>query len=259
MTQQVKQIVEQIRKGVIDINNQSLFFKILISGLLRALSDTITVRQKAVPHIIMHTGDDIMYLENKGQDFSIEPGQVSNENYVYNIVPRCTLEIGAIDLLSDQLTSPYIYGACQYETEDGVWALAAEFRRMPIKISVDLKYTTDSFSDSMELIQQVISKLAFIRTFNITYLGQAIFCSYKIPENFQSEHLMELEGDTKESKNRSMTVQLEVETSFPVYDNRTIVPADAFPASMGGSIEAYKKDGISQNGYHETVGNYEIG
>lgn len=258
MTSEVKQLVESIRREEIDVNNQSSFFKILIKGLLINLNKDIKVRNKSVPHIIMHTGDDIMFLELKGQDFSVEPLQISNEDYVYNIVPRCTVEVGAIDLVPDQLTSPYVYGNLQYSTEDGVWALAAEFRRMPIKIGFELKYSLDSFSDTMEVIQQIITKLAYIRTYNITYLGQTIICSYKIPENFQDEHLAELEGDTKENKNRTVTIQIEVESNFPIYDNRTVVPGDASASMIGGDIQAYKKDGIQENGTYEVVGEYNL-
>ena len=99
---------------------------------------------------------------------------------------------------------------------------------MTIKISVDLTYKTDSFRDSMELIQQILTKLAFIRTYNITYLGQMIQCSYKIPESLESEHLAEITGNTQDNNTRNTSISLEIETNLPVYSKETIMPSDNY-------------------------------
>ena len=71
------------------------------------LNDDIKIRNIAVPHMIVHTGDDRMWLAARGYDASIEPLQISNENTIYNITPRCVVNPNGIDLDSSQLTSPY--------------------------------------------------------------------------------------------------------------------------------------------------------
>ena len=137
---EVKEIVEKIRKGEIDINNQELFFSTLIKGLILKLKEDISIRGIPVPHIIVHTGSDALYLEKKGQDQSIEPLEISNENYIYNITPRCVVNPGGIDLIVDQLTNPYILGQLQYDSGDNLYNLVGEFRRLPLKLNVELKY-----------------------------------------------------------------------------------------------------------------------
>jgi hypothetical protein len=97
---------------------------------------------------------------------------------------------------------------------------------MPIKISVDLKYYTDSYTDMLELIQYVISNLVFIRTFNIVYMGQKIKCSYKIPENFGEEHTMEIDGALSEDRDHKLTLSLEIESNIPVFNNKTVMSSD---------------------------------
>lgn len=218
--------IEKIRKGKIDINNQELFFSILIKGLMLRLDDDISIRGISVPHIIVHTGSDTFYLEKKGQDMSIEPYKVSNEDYIYNIVPRCIVTPGGIDLVPDQLTNPYTIGQFQYESKENIIGLSAEFRRLPIKLTVELKYFTDSYRDMLELIQQILTKLSFIRTYNITYLGQMITCSYKIPESFSEEHLTDLDGTTQDSKNRTISLSIEVETNLPIISQQTVMSSD---------------------------------
>lgn len=229
-------IVEKIRKGEIDINNQELFFSTLIKGLMLRLDDDISIRGISVPHIITHTGSDAFYLEKKGQNMAIEPYEVSNEDYIYTIVPRCIVTPGSIDLVPDQLTNPYAIGQFQYESEESIIGLSAEFRRLPIKLSVELKYFTDSYRDVLELVQQILTKLSFIRTYNITYLGQMITCSYKIPETFNEEHLTDLDGTTTDSKNRTISLNIEVETNLPVIAQQTAVSSDDFIKSYSYRI-----------------------
>lgn len=225
---EVKEIVEKIRKGEIDINNQELFFSTLIKGLILKLNEDISIRGIPVPHIVVHTGSDALYLEKKGQDQSIEPLTISNENYIYNIIPRCVVNPGGIDLIVDQLTNPYILGQLQYDGGDNLYNLVGEFRRLPLKLNVELKYFTDSYRDLLELVQQTLTNLAFIRTYHITYMGQQITCSYKIPETFSGEHITELDGKTQDDKSHTLPLTIEVETNLPVFEKRTIMNTDSY-------------------------------
>ena len=219
-------IVDNIRNGALDVNVQELFMSTLIKGLLYNLNKDIKIRNESVPHMILHTGDDRLWLETKGYDASIEPLNISNENAVYSVIPKCIVTPSGIDLDASQLTSPYSIGSLQYESEDGVYTLCGEFRRMPLKLSVDLKYYTESYTDMLELIQYVIANLSFIRTYDIVYMGQKIVCSYKIPESFGEEHSMDIDGAMSDTRDHNLSLSIEVETCFPVFNNKTIVSAD---------------------------------
>jgi hypothetical protein len=242
-------IVEKIRKGEIDINNQELFFSVLVKGLMLKLNEDISIRGIPVPHIIVHTGSDALYLEQKGQNQSIEPLSISNENYIYNITPRCVINPGGIDLMADQLTNPFSIGKLQYEIEDTILSLSGEFRRMPLKLSVELKYFTDSYRDLLELVQQTLTKLAFIRTYQITYMGQSIICSYKIPESFSGEHITELDGKTQDDKCHTLPLSIEVETSLPVYMPQTIILNDVIISNIQHNCKTKVKDKEIANKY----------
>lgn len=234
-----KEIINAIRKGEIDCNNYESFFTILIRGLVHNLNNQISLRGKNVPHFILHTGDDIMYRELQGYDRSKEPAEVSNENYVYNEIPRCIVTVGSVDLIPDQLTSPYALGNMQFEHGDQILALTAEVRRMPLRVGVDLKYYADTFTDQLSLTQQIISHFAFIKVFSITYLGQRIRCSYKIPESLQNEHMAELEGGTEENRNeaRTISISLELETNFPMYAEKTVMSSGTLIAGSAWGKE----------------------
>lgn len=248
-------VIENIRKGEIDINNQDLFFSILIKGLLLRLDDDIKIRNHEVPHFILHTGDDTMYLNFKGYNFSKEPIENTNEEYIYNIIPRCIVNPNNIDVLPDQLSSPYSMGTLQYQSKDDLLGLVGEFRRMPIKLSCDMKYYVDSYTDMLALIQQIISKLSFVRTYNINYMGQTIVCSYTIPQSFQEEHTMDIDGTTTDNKNKTLSLSIEIETSFPIWNPQTIMSKDIMIIKNNvrdDGIKIYNNEGIeNKNNIYE--------
>lgn len=223
----IEKLIEKIRTGILDVNVQELFISSLIKGLLFKLNNEIKIRNVVVPHIILHTGDDRMWLETRGYNASIEPLTISNENSVYSIIPKCIVTPSSIDLDVSQLTSPYSIGQLQYNVEEGefagIYMLNGEFRRMPLKLSVDLVYYTGSYTDMLELIQYIVANLSFIRTFDIVYMGQKIKCSYKIPDNFGEEHTMELDGAITDNKEHKLSLSIEVETNIPIFNNKTIM------------------------------------
>lgn len=217
---------KKVIRGEIDVNAKENFFSKLIKGLMEDLTDAVKVRGKSVPHMIINTGDDIMYLERKGQDMSVEPKEVSNEKYIYNYIPRAVVTPGGVNLLSDQLTSPYTRGTLQFEEDGNLQEFTAEFRRMPLTMSVGVKYYLDSFTDALEVLQYIITHLNFIRTFQIVYLGQSILCSYKFPEDLQEEFNAEFDGLTQDSKYKTVEINLEIETNLPVYYPKTAIESD---------------------------------
>ena len=238
------EVITNIRKGEIDINNQDLFFSILIKGLLNNLDNKIKIRNKIVPHYIIHTGDDTMYLNMKGYDHNKEIVEISTDE-IYSTIPRCMVNPGNIDLIPDQLSSPYSSGILQFEYDEKIYSLCGEFRRMPIRLSCDIKYYVDPYQDMLSLIQQIISKLSFIQTYNITYLGQLIKCSYKIPESFSDQHTMDIDGTTTDSKLKTLSLSLEIETTFPVWNEKTIVSNDMRinTISFGGKLNSSTNNG----------------
>lgn len=215
------EIRHKIQKGEIDINNQEPFFKNMIKALVLKLNRDFTCRGISIPHYMLNTGDDIMYLENKGQDQSIEPYEVSNENFIYTTVPRCMISLGGLDFLGDQLTSPYSQGQFQYKDQDYLIEFTAEFRRMPFKLSVELKYCFDTMTDVFEYIQEVFSRALTVQTFQFQYLGQAITCSYQVPTTYSTEVNMTFDSYTTDSKTRNVSLSIEIEGNFPYFHPKT--------------------------------------
>lgn len=227
MSTSAHKLSKKFMNGELDINVQELFMSKVIKGLLYNLNDDIKIRGELVPHYIMHTGDDRMFLFERGYDNAIEPIENSNEKHtIYDIIPKCIVRPTNIDLDISQLTSPYSMGSIQYTDDEGVYMFKGEFRRMPVKLGVELKYYVDSYTDMLELIQYIISNLSFIRTYSFMYMGQSIRCSYKIPEAFGEEHTLEIDGAYQDSREHTLSMTLEIESTMPVFNNKTLMAAD---------------------------------
>ena len=215
-----------IRKGIVDPNHQELFFPLLIKGLLYDLNQTIKIRDKYVVHYIENTGDDTMYLMVKGQNQAIEPMEVSNEDYVYTVVPRCCITPGGINIQTDQLTAPYPLGSFQMQSDDEVNSMVSEFRRIPVTMKASATYFLDTFTDALELVQELINKLAFVNVFKVTYMGQVISCSYNLQDSQDIECNFEFDGLTTDSKNRKVSLEYEIQSNLPIFFNRAAWPSD---------------------------------
>lgn len=239
------ELIQLIKNNIININTQESFFSKLIKGLLYDLSTNIKIRESNIPHIILSTGDDIMYLEVKGQNQSIEPYDISNENYVYSMIPRGIVTPSGVNIDSEQLTSPYSRGTFQIEYKDNIYEMTAEFRRMSVTMNVGIKYYFDTFSDTLMLIQYILTNLSYIRTFDIQYMGQQIACSYRLPDGLEEQFNAQFDGLSLESKYKTVNIELEVESNLPVFYQRTVVPANCtiiYPQNnIGFDINIQKK------------------
>lgn len=228
MTEEVKELKEKLQKREIEVNGQELFFRSLLKALMYDLNSNLKIRGEYIPHMIINTGDDQMYLAVKGQDMSIEPFEVSNENFTYNKVPRCMVQPGGVNLLLDQLTNPYTRGYFSIEYNDNLYTFTAEFRRMPVKMSVNLKYILSTFTDALDVIQQCITHLSIIRNFTFSYMGQKIMCSYQMSESYDTEYQAEFDGLSSGDKNKTIEFEIEVETNIPIYSEKTVMAADEY-------------------------------
>lgn len=222
----------KIIKGEVDVNNKELFMSTLFKALLHSLNNQISLRDEKIRHFVLNTGDDIMWLENKGQDNSKEPYQVSNEDYIYNTIPRGIVNMETIEVLEEQVTNPYTRGNFIIEDDDILSGFNAEFRRVPIKMTVSLKYYLDTFTDVLAVTQKIISKMLFIRTFKFDYMGQTIEASYKVPTSYSHEKNITFDGGTTEQKLRTIDLSLDVETNIPIFDERTVIENDKFICTL---------------------------
>lgn len=223
------EIKEHIIKGGIDPNSCEDFFGGCIKAVLLWLNDNILlmkdgVTPRKVPHFILNTGDELMYRELMNYQYD-RGGKVTDEDFVYNAIPRCIVETGSISTQPDQLTQPYVRGVFELPYDGQLWEFSAETRRVPVQLSLSLKYYIDSFQDALALSQRFITDILYIRTLKFQYMGETVQVSLKFPESFDTEKPTSLEFGN-EGRFKTISIDLQVDTNIPVYNPRTAVPTD---------------------------------
>ncbi len=234
MTTDAKIIQEKIMTGEINPNRTESFFDGCIKAALLWMNDHISLKGRKIPHFIMNTGDEVMYREL--MNYYYDRGQgVTDEDFVYNRVPRCVVSPGAMNTLPDQLTQPYSRGVFEIEVDDSLYEFSAETRRLPIQISLSLKYIIDSFSDCLDLTQSFFTELLYIQTFKFVYMGETVICSLKMPDGVDVEKLSTVEFGT-EGRFKTINIELTLDTNIPVYDPRTAVSTDRIITKVDNNI-----------------------
>ena len=199
-------------------NRDERFFSILVKGTLSWLNSNILMYNKSIIHFIFNTGSSYLYVESNGYEFNMS--ETTGEDAIYMKMPRCIIEIGDINLPTEELTSPYVRGV--YERKDGnvIKGFNAQMRRLPIEITINAKYVLSNFNEGMILIQEIIDRIAWQQYFSITYLGQVIDCSIEVDSNYQIQ-FNKPDMTSTDTKQYIVEVSYKICSNYPCIDERT--------------------------------------
>ena len=199
-------------------NRDERFFAIVLKGALAWLNSNIVMYDKPINHFIFNTGSSYLYVESNGYEFSMN--ETTGEDQMYMKMPRCVIELGDIDLPTEELTSPYVRGV--YERRDGntIKGYNAQMRRLPVEISVTAKYVLSNFNESIILIQEIIDKVAWQQYFAITYLGQVIDCSIEADSSYRIE-FSKIDMTSTDTNQKNIEIVYKICTNYPCIDERT--------------------------------------
>lgn len=250
-----KDIRIKLIKGEIDPNNIELFFGDAIKATILFLNKNIKLRDKRIPHFILNTGDEILYREL--MDYEYSRTEVTDENFVYNEIPRCQVDVSEVATQPDQLTQPYSRGFFEVEVDDHVYEFTAEVRRMPIQMNLNLKYYIDSFTDCLTLAQYIITNLTYVRTFSFVYMGEEILCSVRLPDSESIEKLTSLSFDS-ENRFKSISFDLALETNIPIFNGRSAIESSAVIKTTDNNIGRITGADVLDGYYKELNNKIEI-
>ena len=233
------------------------YFAVLLKGALSWLTDNIVLYNKPVNHYIYTTGSSYLYVESNGYTFSMN--ETSGEDYIYMKMPRCVLEIGDINIPTEELSAPFVRG--QYERRDGneIKGYNAQMRRLPIEISLSAKYVLSNFNESIILVQELIDKVSWQQYFNIVYLGQIIQCSLEIDNNYQIQ-LNKVDMTATDTNQKTIEIQFKLCSNYPSIDERTEVENSKIIGQIVTNTNVFQNGDITNSYDKETnIDLYSIG
>ena len=219
-----KEVVKWVRPWNIEkfdklTTRDERFFAILYKGLIRWLNKHILMYNKPIKHFIYHTGSTYLYMENNGYEFSLS--EITGEDTMYMELPRCLIEMGNITVDTGDLSNPYVRGTYERQDQNGnITGYNADIKRLPIQISVTLRYFCGTFNESIVILEEIINNFIFTQYFNITYLGNIIQCSIEYPGDY-SIGLNTVDMASPEPNQKMIEIQLTISSNYPVIDERT--------------------------------------
>lgn len=217
-------------------NRDERFFGLLIKGTLAWLTKNIVLYNKPIKHFIFNTGSSIMYVENNGYEFSWN--EITGEDAIYMSRPRCIVELGDINIDTSELTQPNIRGVYERNNKSNIEGFNSEFRRMPIQISMTLKYVLSNFNESIVLLEELISKLSFQRYFKIVYLGQLIECSIEFPSSYSIE-INKIDMTSTETNQKNINIQINVCSSYPSFNEMSEISNNSIIGKTSSNLDFY--------------------
>ena len=225
------------------------YFAVLLKGALSWLTDNIVLYNKPVNHFIYTTGSSYLYVESNGYTFSMN--ETSGEDYIYMKMPRCVLEIGDINIPTEELSAPFVRG--QYERRDGneIKGYNAQMRRLPIEISLSAKYVLSNFNESIILVQELIDKVSCQQYFNIVYLGQIIQYSLEIDNNYQIQ-LNKVDMTATDTNQKTIEIQFKLCSNYPSIDERTEVENNKIIGQIVTNTNIFQNGDITNSYDKET-------
>lgn len=217
-------------------NRDERFFSLVIKGLLSWLNRNIVLYNKSINHFIFNTGSSYLYMESNGYEYNVS--EVTGEDTMYMKLPRCLIEISDINIAMEELTAPFARGNYERRSGNQLQGFNAEMRRLPIEITVNMKYYLSNFNETIVLLQELIDKLVFQRYFNIIYLGKVLQCSIEFPANYNPE-LNKIDMSSPDPNQRNITLDIKICTNYPLIDVRTEIPTDKVIAQFGHNMDLY--------------------
>ena len=214
-------------------NRDDRYFAVLIKGVLSWLNRNIVMYNKPINHFIFNTGSSYLYVESNGYEFNLN--ETTGEDYMYMQMPRCVIEISSISFPTAELTNPYSRGF--YERRDGnnIRGFNAEIRRLPIELTLNLKYVFSNFNESIIVLQEIIDKLIFQQYFNITYLGEIIKCSIEFPQDMKPE-INKIDMSSNEVIQKNLIFDIKICSNYPIINTRSEIPTDSIIQTFSGVI-----------------------
>lgn len=201
-------------------NRDERFFAIILKGALAWLNSNILMYNKPINHFIFNTGSSYLYVESNGYSFSMS--ETSGEDQMYMKMPRCVIEIGDINIPTEELSSPYSRGV--YERLDGneIKGFNAQIRRLPIEMSLSAKYVLSNTNESLILLQELIDRICWQQYYKVIYLGQVVECSLEVDNNYQIQ-FNKIDMESPDTNQKTIEIQFKLCSNYPCIDERTEV------------------------------------
>ncbi|MFA5153548.1 MAG: hypothetical protein WC554_13375 [Clostridia bacterium] len=219
-------------------NNENIFIRSIIAGLLNVLNNGITFEQAwsnddietiNVPWYYNQSGD-----ERFMQDFfthygdCVPPRQVDGN---FDMIPRGVITYTGAQIGAQRITSRYVQGTYLKEVNGQLQTYRSFLYSIPLDITIPCEMWIDNFTNALKIEQGIREAFYKTKTFYTYFRGMRVGSTVGFPEDIPLEKNIAYSFDP-ENKIK-LTFTLEIETYQPVFDPTTEVNANANMKGIG--------------------------
>lgn len=213
----------------INFNKDDSLVRHILLGLISEMNKKIwyydyhdedDIRKVEIPFFISMIGSEKFLYEEFLLDDLVDPTK-KNAIGNYDKVPRGMVQLESIEINGDELTNKHNYGIYQRDVDGELKSFRAQFRRIPLILSLKATIICDSYLSIMKAMERAIKFMYKTNVYNVdvgTYLEGTYRtrCAYSIPESYDSESPIEFSLEDK--KEYHVNFDIELKTFFLVFE-----------------------------------------
>ena len=203
-------------------NTDDVIIRANIVGLVNELNTRITFEQTweddrkeiiRVPFYYAMSGDE-RFLQDYFSNWSdCAPDFIEGET---DPIPRGTVYLQGVSVLSGNLTSRYVRGYYTKEVDGELKQYNSYINSIPIQLNFNAEILTDTSIDSFKIIQSIIANLYRTIVFSVNFKGFRVPTQAGFPDNFDPQKQFEF---TYGEPNRlKIAFSVELQTYLPIPD-----------------------------------------
>jgi hypothetical protein len=203
-------------------NTDDVLIRACIVGLVNELNNRINYEQQwsdketqivKVPFFYAMSGDE-RFLQDYFSNWSdCAPDFIEGNT---DPIPRGTIFLTGVSVLSGNLTSRYVRGYYNKEVDGELKRFNSYINSIPVQLNFSAEILVDTSIDTFKIIQSAIGVLYRTLVFNVNYKGFRIPTQAGFPDNYNNDKQFEFTyGNTDRLKT---TFDIELQSYLPISD-----------------------------------------
>ena len=204
-------------------NTDDVLIRSIIIGLINTLNNKIkitniisdTERQTInVPFFYAFSGDE-RFIQDYFLSWS-DCAPILEGNY--DPIPRGSLELTGVNVQSTNMTSRFVRGYYTKEEAGELLRYNSYLNSIPLNLTFKVDILVDSTIDSFKITQEIIKVFYKTAVFRANFSGTVVPSQVGFSENYTVNKLFEYTYG--ENSRTTISFDLEVETYFPIFDEK---------------------------------------
>lgn len=221
-------------------NNENVFERAIIAGLLNVLNNKIQYEQIwsneqietiSCPFYYNMAGDERFMQDFFTHYSDCEPPRPVDGNF--DFFPRGELTYTGAIIDAQRITSRYVQGLYLKDVNGQLQTYRSFLYSIPLNINFDCEVWADTQITGLKIVRAIREVFYKTVTFYVYYKGMRVGCTVGFPEDIMLEKNIQYSFETANTTRIKIKFTLQVETYQPVFDPTTETNANNYMSGIG--------------------------